>query len=218
MSVRATKETKEIKEKPKVVKETKEKPKKEKEVPNKDVKDTKESRVKEEVATDPKIASKRDVYYTPEYAFEIIAAVIRDFKSIWDPAAGAETHPVKAHFEKLGHRVIASDILEGPENDFLTTKTKKRYDMIVTTPPYDLRKEFIQRACDLNKPFALLVPVNVLESRTIRDLLKQKDISIIFPAKTVTFTSPVESRSVKTLPYSIWLVHGVERLPPVLYQ
>jgi hypothetical protein len=166
----------------------------------------------------PVVNTKREVYYTPDYAFDIIAPVIRDFKSIWDPAAGSEKFPVRTFFEKIGHRVITTDILESPECDFLLNKTKKRFDMIVTTPPYSLRKEFIQRACDLKKPFALLVPVNVLESRTVRDLLKQQKISVIYPAKTVVFSSPTDSRSVRTLPYSIWLVHGVERLPAVVYQ
>ena len=129
----------------------------------------------------------------------------------------SENYPLKDVLEKQGHRVVISDILMGKEYDFFTHKTKKRYDMIVTTPPYSYRKEFLLRALDLKKPFAFLVPVNVLESKTIRDMLREYNISLVFPPKSTPFTSPDDSRSVKALPYSMWVLHGVPKVPPVVY-
>ncbi len=162
--------------------------------------------------------SRREVYYTPESALKVIQPVLKNFKTIWDPAAGAESYPVKDFFEKNGtHKVIISDIIEGKEFDFLTYKTKKRYEVIVTTPPYSYRKEFITRACELKKPFALLVPVNVLESKTVREHCKKYNLSLIFPEKTTNFISPSDSKSVKTLPYSVWIVGGIEKVPPVVF-
>src|SRR5947209_14435012 len=159
------------------------------------------------------INAKREVYYTPESAFEMVEQMLRSFKTIWDPAAGSDMFPVKNFFDKKGHRVVTSDIVMGKEYDFLTQRTKKRYDVIVTTPPYSFRKEFIIRACELKKPFAMLVPLNVCESKTIRELFKQHQISLVFPPKTINFSSPSDSKSVKTLPYSVWITCGIPDVP-----
>jgi len=169
-------------------------------------------------ATTVATQGKREIYYAPESAFQTVEPFIKDFKSLWDPASGpSENYPLKDYFESKGHRVICSDILMGKELDFFTHKTKKRYDMIVTTPPYSMRKEFIMRALELRKPFALLVPLNVLESKTIRDSFQQNGVSVIFPEKVVNFISPEDSRSVKSLPYSVWVIAGIPKLPPVVY-
>ena len=161
--------------------------------------------------------AKREVYYTPDSAFEVLEPYLKNYKAIWDPAAGADKFPVKEYFEKKGFRVATTDILMGKEYDFFSHKTKKRYDIIVTTPPYSFRKEFIIRACDLKKPFAFLVPVNVLESKTVRDLFKQYAISLIFPPKTTNFSSPDDSKSVKALPYCVWAVGGIPNIGDVVY-
>ncbi|KAJ3038955.1 hypothetical protein HDV00_012785 [Rhizophlyctis rosea] len=126
---------------------------------------------------------KREVYYTPETAFQIIKPYITNFRTIWDPAAGEDIFPVKDYFSRKRYRVVVTDISMGE----------------------DKRKEFIKRVCELKKAFARLVPVNVLESKTIRDLLKKYKVSFIFPPKTVPFSSPDDSRSVRNLPYSLWL-------------
>lgn len=157
---------------------------------------------------------KREIYYTPEDALQLIEPFIRNYKSIWDPACGpSENYPLKDFFEKQGHRVICSDVLMGKEYDFFLHKTKKRFDIIVTTPPYSLRKEFILRALDMKKPFALLVPVNILESQSIRDALKIHDISLIYPPKTINFIASQDSRSVRSLPYSVWVIGRVPNIP-----
>jgi hypothetical protein len=162
--------------------------------------------------------TKREIYYAPETALEIVEPYIKDFKAIWDPACGpSENYPLRDYFEKQGHRVVFSDVLMGKDYDFFTYKTKKRYDIMVTTPPYSLRKEFILRALELKKPFAFLVPMNVLESQSLRDAFKQYNVSVIYPEKSVSFVSPEDSRSVKSLPYSVWVVGGVPKMPPVIY-
>jgi hypothetical protein len=146
-------------------------------------------------------------------AFDCIEPFLRNHKSIWDPAAGSELFPVKDYFEHKGYRVVTSDILESKDYDFMSFRTKKRYEIIVTTPPYSLRKEFVIRACQLKKPFAFLVPVNILESKTIRDSIRDCKLSLIFPSKTVNFVSSTDNKSVKNLPYSIWIVGNVQNVP-----
>jgi len=162
--------------------------------------------------------SKREIYYAPESAIETIVPFVKDYKTVWDPASGpSENFPLKDMLESQGHRVVLSDILMGKEYDFFSYKTKKRYDIIITTPPYSLRKEFVLRALDLKKPFAFFVPTNVVESKTIRDAFKQHNVSLIYPAKNSSFLSPEDSRSVKSLPQCMWVVFGVPKLSPIIY-
>lgn len=177
-----------------------------------------ESKKQSSVVVTSTTNTKREIYYAPQSAVEAIVPFIKDYKTIWDPASGpSETYPLKDLLEAQGHRVVCTDILMGKEYDFFGYKTKKRYDIIVTTPPYSIRKEFIMRALDLKKPFAMLVPVNVLESKTMRDAFKQYGVSLIFPGKNTSFISPDDSRSVKALPYSMWILAGVGKVSPVVY-
>lgn len=177
----------------------------------KEMKEVKETKETKETNT------KREVYYTPDSAFAILEPFLRNHKAIWDPAAGADRFPVKDYFEAKGFRVATSDLAEGKEYDFFTHKTKKRYDVIVTTPPYSYRKEFLERAFELKKTFAMLVPVNVLESKTVRDLFKIHKVCMLMPSKTISFSSPNDNRSVKALPYSMWVLSGFEKLPDIVY-
>jgi len=171
----------------------------------------------ESLDTTKRTTTRREIYYTPETALQIIEPYIKDYKTIWDPAAELEFFPIRDYFEKKGHRVIITDITMGVEYDFFKYRTKKRFDIIVTTPPYSLRKAFVMRACELKKAFAMFVPINILESHYIRDLLKKYKMSLIFPPKLITFSSPEDSKSIKNIPYCIWMVGGVEGLPELVW-
>lgn len=201
-------------DKKEIVKEKKEKVTKEKEpVVRKEKVKEKESDKVSQVKEKESVNVKREIYYTPDSAFQILEPFLQNnFKAIWDPAAGLDKFPVKDYFEQRGFRVVTTDIALDKEYDFFTHKTKKRYDIIVTTPPYSYRKEFIVRAFDLKKPFAMLVPVSVLESSTIRNLCRDNGLTFLFPAKRTDFTvgdNNTNERSVRNLPYSVWAVYGV---------
>ena len=162
--------------------------------------------------------AKREVYYTPESALQLLHPYIKQYKAVWDPACGTSSEfPLKNFFEKEGHRLIHSDISMGKDHDFLTTKTKKRFDIIVTAPPYSFRKEFLVRVLELGKPFAFLVPSNVLESRTIRDLFSKTKVSLLFPPRNTSFITPDNNKSVKGLPYCLWVLGNIDNLPEIIY-
>lgn len=201
---RSSKSSKDVQETPKESRETRDT----REIRDRETKDTKEAREN----------GKREIYYAPEEAVEVITSYIKDLHTVWDPACGpSEAYPLKDVLERNGHRVVCSDLLLGSEFDFFTYKTKKRFDIIVTTPPYSFRKDFILRALDLKKPFAFLVPMNVLESKTLRDVFMQEKVSVIYPPKTISFISLDNNRSVKALPYSVWVMWGIPNIPPIVY-
>ena len=162
--------------------------------------------------------AKKDIYYTPDEALQLLLPFLRSVKSIWDPAAGAnKRYPLKTFFESRGKRVIPTDICEGEEFNFMTFKTRKRFDAIVTTPPYNMRKEFILRCYELDKPFALICPINVLESKLVRNAFKSSPVSIVFPPKNISFMLPDNTQLKNPIPYSVFIIKGIPGIPPVKY-
>ena len=145
-----------------------------------------------------------------------ILPYMKEFKSVWDPVSGGkEDYPMKKFLEAKGIRVIDTDKTTDPEHDFQQYKTKKRFDAIVTCSPNGARKDFVLRAFEIGKPFAVLVPLSTFESRSFRDVLQKcqtssrcKNLSIVFPPTTSDSKKPI---------YSVWLMINFEGAPNVLF-
>lgn len=60
-----------------------------------------------------------------------------------------------------GHYVIASHIDE--EKNFFTYKPQEPYDTIISNPPFSLKDEIVKRLYELNKPYAILLPIPSLQ-------------------------------------------------------
>lgn len=103
---------------------------------------------------------------------------------IWEPAEG-KGNLTKA-LRKMGFKVIGSDILDG--RDFLKWQPKK-WDVIVTNPPYSLRYEFIERAYELGKPWAMLMTLTTLEGKRQR-LFRKYGIQLLLFDKRINFETP----------------------------
>ncbi|DAC81651.1 TPA_asm: oncoid [Powellomyces chytrid fungus MELD virus 3] len=121
--------------------------------------------------TQPK-AKRSDRYYTPPSALEPLAPFVKGFTTIWDGAAG-DGH-ITRFFADRNHVTLATDIMDGSDHDFLTFVPPEKWDIMISNPPYSLKKEFVQRCFDLGKPFALLLPLNCIESLGVRNILKTR--------------------------------------------
>ncbi len=90
----------------------------------------------------------RDCYETPEWVTEALMPHIpRGAVEVWEPACGSGkmARVLDRHFQ----RVVATDIINGPEYDFLKTPKGKLYPSIITNPPYELATEFVETAIAL---------------------------------------------------------------------
>jgi hypothetical protein len=141
-----------------------------------------------------------DDYQTPKIAINCLLPYLPKSCIIWEPVAG-KLNLVNAFREK-GYTVISSD----KEFDFLTNF--KECDVIITNPPFSLKYEFLNRCFVLNKPFALLVPLTILEGKKRGALLRGKHIQLIIPNKRFNFETP-DGKTSGSWFQTMWLTYGL---------
>lgn len=73
-------------------------------------------------------------------------------------------------FPRGGYNVVRSHIDEG--KDFFTYEPEE-YDVIVSNPPFSLKDKILQRLYELDKPFAILLPLNSLQGKSRYKYFKQ---------------------------------------------
>jgi hypothetical protein len=113
---------------------------------------------------------------TPHEALEPLLSYLP--RTLWEmcPGQGNLVH----HLVHAGHDVFT---LEG---DSLQKEPVNYYDAIVTNPPYSNKHEWLQRCQELDKPFALLLPVTTLGVR--RCQIWMDDIDVLFLPRRIDFT------------------------------
>ncbi len=141
-----------------------------------------------------------DEFFTPKYAiyplkeyiqahwWENPGAVYLYDKEpwiIWCPFDTEDSNYVKL-FRKWGHTVICSHIDEG--KDFFKYEPKK-YDVIISNPPFSMKTKILKRLFELKKPFAMLLPLTVLEGIERGKMYKKHadDMAVMIFDKRVNF-------------------------------
>jgi hypothetical protein len=96
---------------------------------------------------------------TPPHAVAPLLPFLPAGARVWEPATGEGL--LADAIARAGHRVTRSDFATG--QDFFSYEPEG-YDVIVTNPPYSIKYTWLRRCYDLGKPFALLVPFEMLAS------------------------------------------------------
>jgi hypothetical protein len=102
-----------------------------------------------------------DEVYTPFYAVEPITKYIAKNLTVWCPF-DKEWSAFARTFKERGYKTICSHI-DGKQ-DFFKYEPNEKYDCIVSNPPFSLKDKVLKRLYELNKPFAILLPLNSLQS------------------------------------------------------
>ena len=124
-------------------------------------------------------------FQTPPEALQPLFPYLKKEWTIWECAAGNGN--LVNHLRENGYNVIGTDILDG--HDFLTWKPEK-FDCIITNPPYSLKEKFLERCYELQKPFALLLPLTTFETQKRQNLFKKYGVEVIFFPKRINFETP----------------------------
>jgi hypothetical protein len=118
-----------------------------------------------------------DDYDTPKYAFDMLLEYIPKGSIIFECAVGKGK--LKRIMEDAGFIVVSS-------KDFFNDNNYK-YDIVITNPPFSLKDEFIKKCYELNKPFALLLPITAIEGKVRQALYKKYGIEILLPNNRIQY-------------------------------
>lgn len=103
-----------------------------------------------------------DEVYTPAYAVRPIMKYLPSKLIIWCPFDTEESEFVKL-FRAAGHNVIQSHIDDG--RNFFYWEPEEPYDVIVSNPPFSVKDDILKRLYELNKPYAMLLPIPALQGQ-----------------------------------------------------
>ena len=124
-------------------------------------------------------------FQTPIGALKPLFPFLKKEWLIWECACG-KGNLVKGLNEE-GFLTEGTDILMG--HNFLTWKPEK-FDCIITNPPFSLKDKFIERAYDLEKPFAFLLPLTTFEGKKRQALFQMYGLEVILFDKRINFETP----------------------------
>ena len=115
---------------------------------------------------------KSDFYQTPYNLTRRLLEAEKFEGRILEPACGGGA--ITTILEEAGYRDITAYDLLIDGKDFLD-ETRK-FDAIVTNPPFSLAKEFILKACEIAPRFAFLLPLNYLHGKERLDEIYSREI------------------------------------------
>ena len=106
-----------------------------------------------------------DEVYTPAYAVKPILKYIEMIgfpMTIWCPFDTEESEFVKL-IRAAGHKVIYSHIDDG--RNFFYWEPEEHYDAIISNPPFSIKDDILKRLYELDKPYAMLLPIPALQGQ-----------------------------------------------------
>ena len=120
-----------------------------------------------------------DEYNTSREMWESISQFIPKDKVIWESfLLNNYTSKSMDYLTELGHDVVGS-----PEIDFFTSNLG---DIIVSNPPYSIKKRIFERLAILDKPFIMILPVSTITKQFVKKLHRE-ELQIIVPDKRMQF-------------------------------
>ena len=117
-----------------------------------------------------------DELYTPAEAIRYLLPHIPT-GTIWESAPG-KGNIVKL-LQRAGHKVVWS------VDDYFGWEPP-RWDIQITNPPFSIKAKWMNRANQLGKPWALLLPVTALGSRACQ--LELEECQALFLPRRIDFT------------------------------
>jgi 16S rRNA A1518/A1519 N6-dimethyltransferase RsmA/KsgA/DIM1 with predicted DNA glycosylase/AP lyase activity len=117
--------------------------------------------------------NKNDEWYTLSYAVEPILEFLKPNSTILCPFDTKDSEYVKV-LMNAEHEVTYRHIKDGFDFFDLESKDVLKFDYIISNPPYSIRKQVFNKLEELNKPFAMLVPLVSIALKPIREKLQDK--------------------------------------------
>ena len=114
-----------------------------------------------------------DESYTPAYAVKPILKFIPKNATIWCPFDKPESEFVK-QISSQGNQVIYSHI-DINDGNFFKIEPKEDWDIIISNPPFQKKREFFERALSFGKPICLWMTCAWLNDKYSKWVFKETD-------------------------------------------
>jgi len=129
-------------------------------------------------------SKKLDHYNTPLYIWKMLMEFLEFNKEtiIYEPFWNDGKS--KTYFQKLGfHNIIHEN------EDFFTSYHKYNFDIIISNPPYSIKKHILKTLYQINKPFILIVPSTIISKQYIKNIFKDDidKLQYIIPSRRMHF-------------------------------
>lgn len=119
-----------------------------------------------------------DEVFTPAYAVQPLIKYIKNYKErkqkeelvIWCPFDLEFSNFVKILSQIAGVKVIFTHIDNG--QNFFYYEPEEHYDLIISNPPFSCKDDILKRLFELNKPYAMLLPIPTLQGQARFPYLK----------------------------------------------
>ena len=127
--------------------------------------------------------NEKDEYYKPPILVNAILPFVDKSATVWCPFDTEQSEFVIA-LRNNGNTVIASHIWNG--QDFFEFEPSK-YDCIISNPPFSKKLEVLERLYKLNKPFAMVMGLPILNYQEVGNFFVNKDLQLLIVDKKVSF-------------------------------
>jgi hypothetical protein len=133
-----------------------------------------------------------DEVFTPSYAVLPLLKFLKKGITIWCPFDKEYSNYVK-EFQKAGYNVIYSHIDDN--KNFFYYEPEEHYDVIISNPPFSIKDEVLKRLSELNKPYAMLLPLPSLQGQKRFEYLLNSQ-ALIFN-KRINFYKDIEMKEIQ---------------------
>ena len=133
------------------------------------------------------VPTDRDEFYTPACLVEPIIPYLKHGSTIWCPF-DTDTSEFVLVLKDRGFKV--SHLWEG--KDFFTY-TPDSFDYIVSNPPFTKKLEVLTRLYQLNKPFAIILGLPILNYQEVGEFFLDKPLQLLIVDKKVSYDGNTSS-------------------------
>lgn len=113
-----------------------------------------------------------DETYTPAYAVKPLVKYVQDYMkrnnketlTIWCPFDLINSKYVEVFSAIPNVKVIYTHIDNG--ENFFFYEPEEAYDIIISNPPFSCKDDILKRLYELNKPYAMLLPIPTLQGQS----------------------------------------------------
>lgn len=126
--------------------------------------------------------NEKDEYYTPKILAEVIVKYVPEGATVWLPFDTENSE--FAHAFRGRNKVICSHIWMG---QCFFEYEPATYDYVISNPPFTRKLEVLDRLYKLGKPFAMVLPLPMLNYQEVGHFFLDKELQLLIVDKKVSF-------------------------------